>query len=237
MRSKGSSLTLTGLAALPSQLVRLIDPRRLAAARRLAASRGLRGGERGFSLIEMVVVVVIIGILAVIAIPNISKRMKDRRTNELAQVVSMTYRGGRMRAMGRGSAVLVRYARGTAGVLEVREGVVGTSGACTEMPSNGCARLWLDDDSRRLSRLDVGIRGEYADVQVLMRDVAGNDVDEMDICYTPLGRSFVRYASAGSFDPMTGVPSASVSRYAGGTAVGLERRVVLLPNGTARLGL
>ncbi|MBX3182163.1 MAG: prepilin-type N-terminal cleavage/methylation domain-containing protein [Polyangiaceae bacterium] len=235
MRSQASPFTR--LAALPAWLVRTVSPRRLARVVALAGSRRLASSERGFSLIEMVVVVVIIGILAVIAVPNITKRLKDRRTNELAQVVSMTYRNGRMRAMGRGSAVLVRYQRGTAGSLEVREGVVGTGGSCPEMPSNGCARLWLDDDSRRLSLLDVGIRGEYADIQVVMRDVAGNETDEMDICYTPLGRTYVRYASSGSFDPLTGVPNASVARYAGGTPFGLVRRVVLLPNGTARLGL
>ena len=60
--------------------------------------------QRGFSLIELVVVVIIIAILAVIAIPAISKRMKDRRTSELAQRVSHIYRDARMRAMGRGGA-------------------------------------------------------------------------------------------------------------------------------------
>ncbi len=205
--------------------------------RQTPAKLSRRAAARGFSLIELVVVVIIIAVLAVIAVPNISKRLRDRRANELAQQFSQTYRNARMRAMGRGGAVLVRYTQGTAGVVEVREGVVGTSGACAELPSNGCDRTWLAADSRQLSSLDVSTRGEYENMKVVMSDPAAAEVNSMDICYTPLGRTFVRYAAAGPFIQLVGAPSANVARYSGATKVGLQRRVVLLPNGTARLGI
>ncbi|MGE0324008.1 MAG: prepilin-type N-terminal cleavage/methylation domain-containing protein [Polyangiaceae bacterium] len=194
--------------------------------------------QRGFSLIELIVVVIIIAILAVIAIPAISKRLKDRRTSELAQRVSQTYRDARMRAMGRGGAVMVRYTVGAgAGQFTVREGVVGTSGTCAELPSNGCNRNWNATDSRTMDTLTVDGAGQYENMKVTMSDPTNSPVSSMDVCYTPLGRTFVRYSTGGAFVQLTGVPSANVSRYNGTNPVGLARQVVILPNGTSRLGL
>lgn len=194
--------------------------------------------QRGFSLIELIVVVIIIAVLAVIAIPAISKRLKDRRTSELAQRVSQTYRDARMRAMGRGGAVMVRYTTGGgAGQFTTLEGVVGTSGACAELPSNGCNRNWDAADSRQMNLLNVDASGEYENMKVTMNDPNNAGVTSMDVCYTPLGRTFVRYTAGGNFVQLTGVPWANVARYDGSTAVGLQRQVVILPNGTSRLGL
>lgn len=194
--------------------------------------------QRGFSLIELIVVVIIIAVLAVIAIPAISKRLKDRRTSELAQRVSQTYRDARMRAMGRGGAVMVRYTTGTGGgQFTTLEGVVGTSGTCAELPSNGCNRNWNAADSRQMNLLNVDASGQYESMKVTMNDPSNTGVTSMDVCYTPLGRTFVRYTTGGSFVQLTGVPWANVARYDGSAAVGLQRQVVILPNGTSRLGL
>src|SRR5690606_34405094 len=98
-------------------------------------------------------------------------------------------------------------------------------------------RLWLADDSRQLSSFDVSTRGEYENMKVVMSDPAAAEVNTMDVCYTPLGRTFVRYAVAGPFIQLVGAPSANVARYSGASKIGLQRRVVILPNGTARLGI
>ncbi|HEU5074348.1 MAG TPA: prepilin-type N-terminal cleavage/methylation domain-containing protein, partial [Polyangiaceae bacterium] len=68
-----------------------------------------RRAERAFTLIELVVVVVIIGLLAALATPAITDQMRDRRANQASQELANFYRGARMRALGRGSSVLVRY--------------------------------------------------------------------------------------------------------------------------------
>src|SRR5512146_66728 len=84
-----------------------------------------RGAERGFTLVELIVVVIIIAVLAVMAIPTITQQMRSRRTQFAAKEVAALYRDARMRAMGRGSAVLVRFESNVTaeGRLEMREAV------------------------------------------------------------------------------------------------------------------
>jgi len=188
------------------------------------------------------VVVAIIAVLAVLAIPSIIQRMRDRRTQEAAQRVAMLYREGRMRAMGRGAAVLVRYDGSDTGRFEIREGVRGVTGggdgACAALPATGCQiNAWQDgsDDSRVISSFDPTKNGVYEGVSVKLADTAGADAKQVDICFTPMGRAFVRYANVGAFQPLLGVPTAHVERVLNGSRIGLERRVLILPNGASRL--
>jgi type IV fimbrial biogenesis protein FimT len=188
------------------------------------------------------VVVAIIAVLAVLAIPSIRERMRDRRTQEAAQRVALVYREGRMRAMGRGAAVLVRFDGSDSGRFEVREGVRGTAGGgganCAALPAAGCQiNAWQDgsDDSRVISSFDPTKSGVYEGVSIKLADTEGGDRDNMDVCFTPMGRTYVRYNNAAPFAPLVGVPTARVERVLNGERVGLERRVLILPNGASRL--
>jgi type IV fimbrial biogenesis protein FimT len=199
--------------------------------------------QRGFTLVELVVVVIIITVLAAMAIPSITERMRDRRVRQAAEQVAMTYRNARMRAMGRGSAVLVRFDGSAAGVLEVREGVQGGTTGCAPIPDPGCVgRTWITqtpatDDNRVVSRFSIADRGEFPDTNIALDDPSGVPAPQMDVCFTPLGRAYVRYGTNLVFAPLIGVPSARVFRMPGSTVIGRVRRVMLLPNGTARLAL
>jgi type IV fimbrial biogenesis protein FimT len=210
------------------------------------ARRQQRSAARGFTLVELIVVVIIISILAVIATPSITQQMRDRRVQQASQEVAAMYRTARMRAMGRGNAVLVRYtnATGAQGRLEVREGVRGGT-LCAAMPETGCQRSWITlnpptDDNRLLTAFDLNTLGVYADIRVEMDGASGAAVADMDVCYTPLGRTFVRYTNTpGSpFTQLAGVAGARVFRLPAGSSapLGILRRVFILPNGTARTG-
>jgi hypothetical protein len=62
----------------------------------------------------------------------------------------------------------------------------------------------------------------------------------VEVCFSPLGRPFRRFAFTGAFVPMTEVPYLTVQRYDNGsppTAEGIARTVLVLPNGTSRLAL
>jgi type IV fimbrial biogenesis protein FimT len=202
-----------------------------------------RAPRRGFSLIELMVVVAIIAVLAVLAIPSIRERMRDRRTQEAAQRVAMIYREGRMRAMGRGAAVLVRFDGSDSGRFEMREGVRGAAGGggaeCAALPAAGCQiNAWQEgsDDSRVISSFEPAKSGVYEGVSIkLAGDADGADKKDVDICFTPMGRTYVRYGTGDAFTPLVGVPTARVERLLNSERVGLERRVLILPNGASRV--
>lgn len=216
-----------------------------------------RARERGFSLIELIVVVVIIAVLAVIAIPAVTHQLRDRRVYQAAQEVVSIYRGARMRAMGRGAAVLVRYdaTSNSAGSLTVQEAVRGTAAAqaeCQRLPTSSCVLpAWVTPsgtkttdvtDNVLVSRFDPWNRSEYSDVQLTMNGAPGDSssggtVTQMDVCFTPLGRAYVRYGQTGAWTALGGVPEASVWRKnSAGTAEGLTRTVMVMPSGAARFG-
>ena len=211
-------------------------------------TRRSRAGQRGFSLIELIVVVIIIAVLAALAIPSITSRMRDRRTQQAAHEVMNLYRTARMRAMGRGSAVLVRYDAGSIpeGEIRVLEAIRGTGGAdpnCDRLPVNGCQlTTWTDGtDAAQIELFNPSVRGEYSGVQTVVTGpppTDNNAKSQMDVCFTPMGRAFVRYAQAGPFQPLTGVPVADVWRKGtDNNPIGLTRQVMILPNGHARMGV
>ena len=196
--------------------------------------------QRGFTLIEMLAVVILITTLAAIAIPLATKQMRDRRTQDAAQQVATLYQSARMRAMGRGSAVLVRYTPGTPGQFELLEAQRGPTAsadgsvdtACAALPVSSCLTTnWTTPAAqqyRSISTLSFS-SGLYEQLTVTM-----NEGNALDICFTPMGRAYV--ASTGQrLSPLTQVYTVDVDRSAALRT--RAREVLVLPNGAARLAL
>lgn len=187
---------------------------------------------RGFTLIELVVVVAFISVFAGLAVPSAVRQLRDRRVSETARQVATLYRQARLRAMGRGSAVLVRFDAGSFSVLEARMG--DRNAACTQAPFPSClANDWSDVERRsKVAGYQQG-GGELATINVTM--AAPNDaaLTGLDVCFTPLGSAFVRPV-ADSSQPLTPLGATYTAQVAS-TASVRTRHVVVLPNGTARL--
>jgi prepilin-type N-terminal cleavage/methylation domain-containing protein len=194
-----------------------------------AAQRGARS-VRGFTLIELMVTVVIIAIIAALATPGILARVNGYKARSAAELVASTYRLARLRAMGRGSAVVVRF---NAGVVTVLEGIQGSLSAANA----GCEQLPAASCTTPADRFDTGKEGvsyqvvETYDAQGTSYAVTSSLGALSDICFTPLGRAYSRTSLTGIFAPLLTPTTVAVSPGAGG----LTRQVVVLPSGTARV--
>jgi type IV fimbrial biogenesis protein FimT len=149
--------------------------------------------------------------------------------------------------MGQGGAVMVRYTPGAAsqGKFETLDALTPatTLQKCGLMPAVSCttpAARWETLLAQRvISEMDFARLPGMDNVFAALTTDVGNPGTNMDVCFTPLGRSFVRYAAGGPWSPLQGVPRLTVERRQSSTGpvVGRSRRVLVLPTGIARLEL
>jgi type IV fimbrial biogenesis protein FimT len=197
-----------------------------------------RSPSRGFTLLELLITVTLVGILVVMAVPSISGLMRDRRTNQAAHEAAMIYRRARSMAMGRGTAVLVRYSSADRGRIEIREAVSTTAGLCANLPSTSCTATNWDANNANNRLLDAfgPALGPYDNVQLEFHMADNSTQGAVDLCFTPLGRTLFRTTSVNStpFTPLTQVPSILSVPVDG---AGRTRTVLIVPSGVSRVAL
>ena len=185
------------------------------------------------------VVVLIIGITATLATPTMTQQVRERRSRDTAQRIAQLYSAARMRALGRGGAVMVRYRSATG--FTVIESILGVTAAaaqnaasvtCAAKPGLGClTNAWGNPATSRV----VATLVPMSELTVTAKDQSATTKTQMDICFTPMGRSFISFDGTAPTTAMVGATTVDVQRTSKG--VGLLRTVAILPNGMARLGL
>jgi len=192
---------------------------------------------------ELLTAVAIVGILAAAASPTFVRLMRDNRVSSAATNFADLYRTARNRALGRGSAVLVRWEAGhampnaanLAGQLTVREAIVSTSGNCGPMPAPSCTTTdWAESSTNSKFVMSFDARPkQYQPNTATFFDPDDAEAAYAEICFTPRGRTFVRYAPGpgATFVPLAGVPHIEVVN----TTTSFKRQVVIPPNGMARV--
>jgi Tfp pilus assembly protein FimT len=178
------------------------------------------------------VVVMIITIFAGLAIPSAVRQLRDRRLSDTAGQIATLFRQARLQAMGRGSAVLVRFNAGTFSVREARMGARNVD--CSAMPYSSCVNNDWNDVAQyaEVAHYEQGT-GDLASINVAMASSTGNAVTGLDLCFTPMGAAFARESTDGS-QPLIRLGSAYTAEVSGASST-RSRHVVVLPNGTARL--
>jgi prepilin-type N-terminal cleavage/methylation domain-containing protein len=211
----------------------------------LSKARKIRRESAGFTLVELIVVVIIIAVLAVLALPSITEQMRSRRTQNAAKEIANLYRVGRMRAMGRGAATLVRYdaAVDPEGHVEIREavraGAVGDPN-CARLPVSSCGgSAWLSNgtDNQLIQQFTAANRAEYSGLRTDLTVPNFGPATQLDLCFSPLGRAVFRTDQASAFTPLTSIPVMRVFRLnTSNVPYGLARRVLIQPSGNAMVG-
>ena len=196
---------------------------------------------RGFTMPELLTALIIIGILAAAASPVFVRLMRDNRVSSAATNFADVFRTARNRALGRGSAVMVRWEAGhaipsasnLAGQLTMREAISGTADNCAPMPAPNClGTTWTEASTNSKFVMSFDARPQqYQPNTSTFYDPDNAARTYAEICFTPRGRTFVRYASGDNFTALAGVPRIEVLN----TLTSFKRQVVIPPNGMARV--
>jgi len=205
-----------------------------------------KGRTRGFTLIEIMVVIVIITLLASIALPSIAARLRSERARSVTEGVAGLFRGARLNALGRGAATVVRFEGGQLTVLEAISGPtcdIAAVPGCTTIPVSSCTDIvnrfaTANQTSQEIGNVDATNAGDLT-VAMGYRLLGGtlSSDSAVDICFSPMGRAFVRTGASSSaldavpFQPLT--TSAQV-QVVDPTLPSAVRYTVLAPNGAAR---
>ncbi len=205
--------------------------------------RGVRrlDTSRGFTLMEMMVVVLIITLFASIALPGMARTMKINRAREATESIATIFRGARLRAMGRGGAVLVSFTGNTFTTFEAIRGTTAATASagvdCRSLPESSCinpSNRWGPASDRRefLTSTNYGPPGDFT-VAAETMNLSNAAVNRtfLDICFTPSGRAYSRTIQANPLTAMTSPATFTITRI---DEVGRDRKVIVTSSGNAR---
>ena len=166
------------------------------ASQRLPAHRApRRGGQAGFSLMEVMVVAAIVAIMAVLAVPSFSGMVQRQRVKNAADAVLSDLRWARSEAIKRGQEVTVKITPGTTNweytVYESKNPeIIIKTVAAVDFPG---VSLTKDSNSQNVWALEFDhVRGTAESGTVFIKGI-NNDLNCIPVTVSILGR--IRFKS------------------------------------------
>jgi prepilin-type N-terminal cleavage/methylation domain-containing protein len=216
-------------------------------------SRHARASQRGFTLVELMVVVVIIAIGAALAAPAMLEAQRNRRAYQDAGSIMTIFKNARARAIGDQAAVavFVNFTSGGASVGSIAEyestyktanvaGGQATMNTCTAPSGWGPTPPTTGPVTGSAVLLDGTFIQEQVDttanIQLYVNGVAFNTSSNLiAYCFTPSGRMYVDTAPSASSGPTFTAPTLIPAVLTIKRSTGLSRNVLLMPSGAVRM--
>lgn len=223
---------------------------------RRTAKRRARALERGFTLIELMVVVVLVAILALLATPLMRTSRDDRLAFDAARRIEQLWTRAQVRAAGHGAHLFVAQASGTPsrGRFLLFESFDNTAAPLGPAPRQGCKGVgqwaaiatWTPGSVsgfiKFVDGFDQNTAGANADADIRAAfTVNGAPTPAFVMCVSGpnvwVGTGATAVAAAGDMAdqvlPFSATAQIAVTRNVGATPVGLTRFVRKTGNATA----
>ena len=214
--------------------------------------------NRGFTLIELMVVVILIAVFAALASPSFRDSRDDRTAFDYARQYQQLLVQGRARAAGTGSAHLAVLGTSGRGFIRLYAALDGTAAPTGPAPVASCKadlNQWNEAQSdppnlngtraKFIDGTNLNRPGVNEDMELKSRllNGGGAEVQYLAICITPSGVTYVGAGDSPAIainamrgsSPFNGTVEAQISRNRGAVRTGLLRRVMITGGGAPRL--